>query len=143
VGLGVAVLRADEVFAGLGRRAAAEWIAPRTAAGEKVWFAGHWGFQWYAEKAGARCLTRTPPYPEEGDLAVSSLRAKGDAILWYPRRTRLGRIADDTPGGRVMSKELDAGFFSNGWGYLPWAWGDVVADELTLWRLDQQGPTLP
>ncbi len=141
--LGSAILRADAAFASLGRRAAAEWIAPHVAAGDRVWFAGHWGFQWYAERAGARSLTSTPPYPVEGDYAVSSKRAMGQDIDMYPRRTRLARLADDTPGGRVMTQELDAGFFSNGWGYMPWAWGDVVLDELILGRLDQSSPTLP
>jgi hypothetical protein len=141
--LGTAIVRVDAAFADLGRRAAAEWIAPHVAAGDRVWYAGHWGFQWYAKKAGARCLTSTPPYPEEGDYAVSSLRAMGRTIHMYPKRTRLARLADDTPGGRVMSKERNAGFFSNGIGYLPWVWSDVVLDEFILWRLDQSSPTLP
>jgi len=67
----------------------------------------------------------------------------GRAIDMYPRRTLLARLADDTPGGRLMSKDLVVGFFSDAWGFLPWAWGDDVVDELTLWRLDQSSPTLP
>jgi hypothetical protein len=68
---------------------------------------------------------------------VSSLRAKGQAIEWYPHRTRLASLVDRTPGGRIMCDELGAGFFANGSGYFPWVWGDVPLDELVLWRIDR------
>ena len=136
VALGVLILRADAAFAGLGRRAAAEMIAPQVAAGRNVWFAGHWGFQWYAEKAGARCLTITPPLPLHGDLAVSSLRSFGHTIHLYPERKLLATLEDGAPGGRIMSMNLGSGFYSNGWGYLPWAWGDEVLDSFSLWELE-------
>ena len=135
--LGIAILRTDTSFAGLARRAAVELIAPQVAAGNRVWFAGHWGFQWYAQKAGARAATLAPPSPAAGDLLVSSLRAKGQALDRYPYRTRLASLAEDTPGGRIMCDELGAGFFANGSGYLPWVWGRVPLDELVLWRIDR------
>jgi len=47
--LGVAIIRTDAAFADLGRRATQDFIVPNVAAGRTVWFAGHWGFQWYAE----------------------------------------------------------------------------------------------
>jgi hypothetical protein len=134
--LGVLVIRADAAFADLGRRAAAELIVPSVAAGHNVWFAGHWGFQWYAEKAGARCLTETPPLPLSGDLAVSSRNTFGYAIGFFPQRKLLATLEDTTPGGRIMSKKLGCGFFSNTWGYLPWAWGDDVLDRFDLWQLE-------
>ncbi|MEX2204985.1 MAG: hypothetical protein WEF50_02020 [Myxococcota bacterium] len=56
--LGLLLIRADAAFAELGRRAAAELIEPNVRAGWTVWFDGHWGCQWYAERAGARSLTR-------------------------------------------------------------------------------------
>ena len=133
--LGVLIVRADAAFAALGRRAAAELIAPNVAAGSNVWFAGHWGFQWYAEKAGARCLTTTTP-PRRGDLAVSSRNGLGQAIKFFPRRELLAALEESRPGGRIMSRKLGCGFFSNYWGYLPWAWGDDLLDRYDLWRLE-------
>ncbi len=131
--LGVLILRADATFAGLGRRAATEVIAPQVAAGRNVWFSGHWGFQWYAEQAGARCLTTTPPHPKPGDVAVSSLRAFGLSINEFPNRKLLQSLADATPGGRLMSTTHGAGFYSNGWGYLPWAWGTDEIERFDIW----------
>jgi hypothetical protein len=142
IALGIAILRADAAFAGLGRRAAAELIAPNVAAGHRVWFAGHWGFQWYAEKAGGRPLTLTAPHPVAGDLVVTSRNSEpGRAILAmlaerYPRKTHLARIEASEPGGRIMDRKLRAGFYSQDWGYLPWAWGRTVLDTFDLWRID-------
>jgi hypothetical protein len=141
VALGVGILRADAAFAGLGRRAAADLIAPNVASGHRVWFAGHWGFQWYAENAGGRILTLTPPYPVAGDLIVTSRNSEpGFAILQmlaerYPTVSHLTRIEDREAGGRIMNARLGAGFFSNGWGYLPWAWGDDPLDTFDLWQI--------
>jgi Dolichyl-phosphate-mannose-protein mannosyltransferase len=137
--LGLLIIRADAKFAELGRRAANELIAPQVAAGRNVWFAGHFGFQWYAEKAGARYLTMTPPLPLRGDLAVSSLNSMGFAknpIDLFPARKLLATLEDSTPGGRIMDKSLGSGFYSNHWGYLPWAWGDDVLDRFSLWQLE-------
>jgi hypothetical protein len=141
IALGVAILRAVAAFAGLGRRAAAELIAPNVAKGHRVWFAGHWGFQWYSEKAGGRILTRTPPYPAPGDLVVTSVECDpGTEIIEMLRHDfrgkHLARLEDASPGGRVMSHEIGAGFFSNAWGYLPWGWGTEPLDTFDLWRID-------
>jgi len=142
VGLGVAILRADEAFAGVGKRVAAELIAPRVATGQRVWFVGRWGFQWYAEKAGARPATLTPPYPSPGDaLVVSVASARSDEVLTmigmrYPRQTYLTHIEESSPGGRIMNRRLGAGFYSNFSGYWPWVWGDSVIDAFYVFQID-------
>ena len=134
--LGIAILRADSAFSGFGRTAASTLIAPAVAAGHRVWYVGHWGFQWYAEKAGARYFTITPPYPAIGDLVVSSLNSEPSLeVEEMDALTRLRRIEDRRPGGRVMSREAGAGFYSNTWGYLPWAWGDDIIDAFDLWMV--------
>jgi len=49
---------------GFSRVAAETLIAPAVKSGQRVWYVGHWGFQWYAEKQGrgtSRALRRTPP----------------------------------------------------------------------------------
>jgi len=135
--LGVAVLRADSEFAGLGRDAARTLIAPEVAAGRRVWYVGHWGFQWYAEEAGARFFPIHPPFPGQGDLVVACVNCEPhivpdemDALILL-RRTRHAE-----PGGRAMDKSSNAGFFSNSWGYLPWAWGRGTHEGFDVYRVD-------
>jgi len=134
--LGVLIVHADAAFADLGRRAATEFISAQTAKGERVWFAGHWGFQWYAERAGAKVLVQHGPGPRPGDLIVSSQNALGGIIDLFEPRTLVSVLADERPGGRIMSRQDGAGFYSNAWGYLPWTWSDSVLDRYTLWRMD-------
>jgi len=143
IALGVAILRADAAFAGLGRRAAAELVAPNVAAGRRVWFVGNWGFQWYAERAGGLTVSLAEPSPAAGDLLVTTEKTdvapalKQMLVARYRERTRLiATVADHSPGGRVMDPELGAGFFSNAWGNYPWAWGDDLLDAFELWRIE-------
>lgn len=133
---GLLLLRADASFAGLGRRAVEELVRPHVARGERVWFNVNWGFQWYAERAGARIVTTTPPRPREGDLLVSARETvTGIPLGAFPRRELVAVVTDSTPGGRIVSTTLGTGFYSNGWGFLPWAWGDGEIDRFELWRL--------
>lgn len=134
--LGLLIVNADAAFADLGRRAARELIAAQTAKGRTVWFAGHWGFQWYAERAGAKVLTQHGPGPRPGDLIVSSQNALGGIVEMFQPRALISVIAEDRPGGRIMNRQAGAGFYSNAWGYLPWVWSDAVLDRYTLWRMD-------
>jgi hypothetical protein len=133
--LGIAILRADASFAEVGRRGAAELIAPRVLSGQRVWFVGHWGFQWYAERAGARHVTVTPPYPEVGDfIAISRNCDKGvELVPMMLRDFRLSlvdKLSDPAPGGRIMTE--GAGFFTSRFGFLPWKWGVAPADEIMV-----------
>jgi hypothetical protein len=134
LGLGVAILRADAALAEVGRRATAELIEPRVAAGQRVWFVGHWGFQWYAENAGARPVTLTPPYPSRGDFLVVDLGGGTSTPLLdmmanrFPRMVQVGHVLDPEPGGRIMDGKLGVGFYSNAAGHLPWAWGTTPVD---------------
>jgi hypothetical protein len=139
--LGVAILRADAALAGLGRDAARALAAPQVAAGKRVWYVGHWGFQWYAEEAGARFLPPRPSLLAPGDLVVASLACDPQVKVESLGRPleRLARLELSGPGGRVMDRASGAGFYSNFWGYLPWSWGEGVAESVELWRVGAAG----
>lgn len=139
VALGGAILSADAAFAGLARRAVTELVEPHTRAGARVWFTPHWGFQWYAERAGAMPLSIEPPFPVPGDLVVNSRNtAKGAIAARFLLETYdlapIARIEDAAFGGRVMTE--GAGFFSSRTGYLPWTWGREPLDSISLWRIE-------
>jgi len=132
--LGLLIVEADARYADLGRRAAAELIAPRVAEGQRVWFAGHWGFQWYAERAGGRVVTQKPPYPGPGDAIVSGTNIHGCRLVrLFPARRLVTSLAERRPGGRVLTS--GAGFWSNAWGFLPWSWGNDVAEQFDVWQI--------
>jgi hypothetical protein len=133
--LGLLILSTDARFAGMGRQAAQELIAPMVARGEKVWFTGHWGFQWYAQRAGARCFEQDQP-PQPGDVVVASMASDlGRIIDLVPNRQSLGSITDEGPGGRTMSKAAGAGFFSDHWGLLPWSYSHHPHERFDAFRI--------
>jgi 4-amino-4-deoxy-L-arabinose transferase-like glycosyltransferase len=132
--LGLLILQADARLAAVGREAAARLIAPQVAAGKTVWYAGSWGFHWYAEAAGARPLGADPDGPRPGDYIVySAYRAAAVGDEHYGRR--VDSVVDSGPGGRVMDRSAGAGFYTEGYGYLPWSWGTGEVDHYELWRI--------
>jgi hypothetical protein len=130
----VVLLRADLDFADYARRAAAELIAPRVAAGEKVWFGGEWGFYWYAEKAGATVANPDVAGPLPGELLAVGLMEGGDVMLkHFPDREMVDSRSYDSPHGRTMG--YGAGLYSNRYGLLPWRWNPRATNTYELWRI--------
>ena len=69
-------------------------------------------------------------------LVVSSTADESSALSYFPRRTLIQRRMYSTAGGRVMSKPDQAGFYSNVWGFLPWAWGTGEVNRFEVWRIE-------
>jgi hypothetical protein len=135
--LGLLILTADARMAGSARTAAARLIRPRVESGQRVWFAGHWGFHWYAEEAGAMALTVHPPFPSRGDIVVSSSVDRPVGLLAVLPRTLIESWGSSEPSGQVMSRPANAGFFSDLWGLLPWSWGPPDGSGFHVWRVTQ------
>jgi hypothetical protein len=131
--LGFLILLADAHMTGTARRAAAQLIRPRVQAGERVWFAGHWGFHWYAEAAGAVPLSVDPPFPSPGDLVVSSNVSRPAGLLPLVPRALIESWESSEPTGQVMSRH--AGFYSDLWGLLPWWWEPPLGPGFQVWRV--------
>jgi hypothetical protein len=133
-GFSLLLLKADADFAEYGRRAAAELIAPRVAAGEKVWYGGQWGFYWYAQEAGARISKPGEPGPNPGELlAVGLLEGGGATLNRFPNRELIDSRSYDSPHGRTMG--FGAGLYSNSYGYVPWRWKPAAKNVYELWRI--------
>lgn len=140
--LSVLIMLADAEFADVGRRAARELIAPRVRAGQRVWYGGGWGFQWYAMQAGATVLASTPPYPEPGDLIVTSGVSPGarlsaalaDSLTSRRVRSRFGRI---------LSPADHAAFYAPELGVLPWTWHNGQIEDVKVWRVRGTGAGPP
>jgi 4-amino-4-deoxy-L-arabinose transferase-like glycosyltransferase len=103
-----------------------------------VWFAGHWGFQYYMQANGA--------HPVDIGNFSSSFHA-GDFVALPKNNTNLFEIAPQFVTSRevievamprraaTMCPELGAGFYSSVWGPLPFALGPVTPERYTLLRL--------
>jgi hypothetical protein len=135
--LGLMILLGIRDLALTQRRAVAELIDPAIKQGERVWFAGHWGFQWYAEAAGASPVTIEPPLPQSGDtVIVSEIDFPRFAREWTGRRVLRRVCYASSSVGRVMDFEARLGFFSSPYGYLPWKWGSRESNCFEVWRIE-------
>lgn len=138
----ILVAQADQALACTGRRAAGELAAIASAKSPRVWFQGHWGFQYYAEQHGLQPVdylrTRLSPgdrilVPEKStnvfQLPVEAVRIESTA-----RYEPLSWLA-------TMDSAVGAGFYSDTWGPLPFAIGSVPARSyLVLVAVEAAGP---
>jgi hypothetical protein len=136
--LGVMLLNADAVFAGLARQAVVEGVAPQIQAGHQVWYAGQWALTFYAEQAGASCLSTYPPYPQRGDVIVAGeFEGGAELVARFGLNLRLLRTFQSSdPGMRIMNHAAHAGFYNNYYGYLPWAWSGEPVNTYYLWSVE-------
>lgn len=135
--LGLLILSGIADLAKTQRRAVAEMIEPRVKLGEHVWFAGHWGFQWYAELAGATPLTVELPSPRPGEtIVVSKIDLAYITRTWTNRQVLQSFCYPSSRLGRVMDYRGRAGFFSSPFGYLPWIWGSGAPGCFEVWRAE-------
>jgi len=142
VGLGVSALVALVVTAGDVAMANAQRVAverieqQRAGADRTIWFQGHWGFQYYMEKQGGRAADVLTARPRDGDLMVlpgNNTRVVG--IL--PEAVASSEWVEvEVPAvASTMHKERGAGFYSSGYGPLPFTFGPVPKERYEVCRL--------
>ena len=131
---GSMVLHTDAQFAEMGREAAARLIAPRVAAGQRVWVSSQWGLYWYAQKAGAQVLGNDD-VPGPGDYLVRGhMEGYSGTLKRLPPAVEVETFTVGGAGGRTMSTKAGAGLYSNAYGDLMWAWGTGEWNHYELWR---------
>jgi len=124
----------------------AEWahgyrrIAREIAAaneGKRIWFVGHWGFQHYATASGLVPYSPRDDELDPGDLLVVPLNAARQSVpeSVMDHVTVLERISV-VPVLQVRTMGGDGGFYSTGWGPLPWGWSREPADVVVVTRYD-------
>jgi 4-amino-4-deoxy-L-arabinose transferase-like glycosyltransferase len=128
------VARADFQLANSSRAAAASLMHGLAAVTSTVKFEGHWGFQYYMEKYGASPLDKfeTQYFPNEAivvplhnsyifplpqDLVAPAFKYQRSTTTWP---TTMG---------------YGAGFYSDGWGPLPFAFCTVPPEQYLVFRV--------
>lgn len=116
----------DYRLAGAARAAAALPFDRIVPGHGTVWFAGHWGFQYYMEQTGAKPLTKGETTVATGDVIVAPYR---NADVFIPPAEIIDPKGNQTlpVSGWVTTMEsfLGAGFYTDNFGPLPFAFGEV------------------
>jgi 4-amino-4-deoxy-L-arabinose transferase-like glycosyltransferase len=105
----------------------------------RLWFQGHWGFQYYMEKDGATALDLQHIQLTQGDyIAMPS----GNSNV-YPLKEPVTELETFSapPFGclTTMDKQTGAGFYASLWGPLPFAFGSVTPQSVTVFAYDPTG----
>ncbi|HEX6852309.1 MAG TPA: glycosyltransferase family 39 protein [Candidatus Polarisedimenticolaceae bacterium] len=127
---------ADYALAGSARTAARSLVREPNGTSNAFAFQGHWGFQYYMQELGARPLDRDEPRYHADEAVVVPV---GNSYLFpVPAERRVSRVVHafrTLPGLTTMSARLGAGFYSDGWGPLPFAFGRIPAEEYVVYRM--------
>jgi 4-amino-4-deoxy-L-arabinose transferase-like glycosyltransferase len=143
--LSMLVAWADLRAASTARDEAIAAAAAGRAAGAKVWFEGHWGFQYYCEQRGLSAVDFLHSEAKPGELLV--LPETNTNVFGPPtkllRRLELRSFEQDLPL-TTMSLRRGAGFYSTAFGPLPFSFGSVPPERLQIFQILQQlGPRQP
>ncbi len=131
---------ADYEFAGVYRKAAGELVRDYQREGNTVWFTGEWGFRYYLEREGARLMRRDEISARPGDIIIKPYLASPWVTVYDgPPGTVLleQRLVETRHPLRLLDFSSHAGFYSTGWGLLPfslsagepWEWFNVFRVE--------------
>ncbi len=127
--LSLIVLRGDVQIANSQRAAAEQFLTAYGKGAGNLHFQGHWGFQWYMEQGGAIAMDKENGRFRPGDRLISPLN---NSINAEPRRDAPNLEVRLIPGASVattVNTVLRAGFYSDVFGPLPFAFG-IVPDDI-------------
>jgi hypothetical protein len=134
---------ADYSLANIPRKAAREIMARYTAQGRTIWFQGHWGWQYYLEKYGAKALDLHLQMPKPGDLILfSSCNTNVEPLPAHLANYYATLSYRPFPFASIMDGNMRAGFYSSIWGQLPFAFGPTppVSFDIAAVANKGQGP---
>ena len=141
--LSLSLAAVDFRYAGAQKAFAAQ--VERDHSGKTLWFTGSWGLRHYLEKAGARPVRNASGAWDEvgpGDVVVFSrvnANRPTPANVFLEGRLQAARVDSRVPlrlmsgwGAPAAASGSQAGFYSNGWGFLPFALSLEPVDEFLI-----------
>jgi 4-amino-4-deoxy-L-arabinose transferase-like glycosyltransferase len=141
---GLALSRADLEFAEIYPRAAAEFS--RVAGALKSYSVGEWGFRYYLGRLGAQPLPADTSHVRGGSFLVIPKLAQPNEIpanlgsISMPVHEKSYRPA--TPL-RVLDWQTPAGFYSTGWGLIPFSFSWKDLEEVRILQVSFMAEQLP
>jgi hypothetical protein len=136
--LALVVTYADACMANANRTAARQLVADWTPPTNRpLWFEGHWGFQYYAQAAGARSWDFEVAAGKTGDILVIPFN---NCITASPDSFARQIEVLDVPGNpwlATMYAGVGAGYYACGWDWrpLPFAFTEVPPERYLVFRL--------
>lgn len=142
--LALLAARADFQFATAVRQSARQVWAGYGHTTRPLWFEGHWGFQYYMEALGASALDLKRSVVDPGDhLAIP--RNNSNVLFPDPQKVVM-RETLTFPGPSLLAtcnETMGAGFYASLWGPLPFAFGHVPPESVSVYDFRPLAPLPP
>ncbi len=109
------------------------------APNSKIWFEGHWGFQYYMETSGGKAFDVERSKLNSGDIVIVPLN--NTSLYRLPEQyfalsdslSAVGEISWLT----CMNNGASAGFYSDFWGPMPFVFGHVPPEKYYVYVVKQ------
>jgi 4-amino-4-deoxy-L-arabinose transferase-like glycosyltransferase len=141
--LAVAVAFVDDGLARANRFVADRWAAgPPPVPGvrtPRVWFGGHWGFQYYMQLRGASPIDDVSAHYTPGDWVILPANAYGGSPLTH--LDLIDRVDVDTSWLATMSYTMGAGFYFSSGDRLPFVVGPMPPETFSIGRVRPEPAT--
>jgi len=133
--LSLLAARADFQLASTARNSAEQICAKYAASPGRVWFEGHWGFQYYMQSCGAWPLDFRSPVAAAGDILIIPSENSNLRLPEAKKATLLEVFNMPAyPWFATHNRAIGAGFYSSGWGPLPFAFGHVPPENVFVYE---------
>jgi hypothetical protein len=134
--LALLVERSDFLLAVAVRQTAQDVCANCKSPNRTLWFQGHWGFQYYMQDGGAYPFDMKHSFLKPGDNFALPANNTINSILQtnLPRMVLRGTLV--APGPYLLTtcnQETGAGFYSSVLGPLPFAFGRVPPESVSVY----------
>jgi hypothetical protein len=106
-------------------------------------FQGHWGFQYYMQSFGSRPIDLDNPDSSSPVMAIPENNTS--TLVVPPAFVASKRVVAFKAGAGIstMSVPMGAGFYSDIWGPLPYAFGSVPDERYAIIRLRESDEPPP
>lgn len=131
--LTIALGLSDRVWANFYREKAA--LIRKDLPNANIYFTGHWGWQWYAKKAGMVQLESFNPQVKPGDYLVypHGIDQQRLDLIAFPLRPRAKYIGK--PSIFSFFKTDQGRFYSSNWNVLPWTVSKRPFDQIDVYKV--------
>jgi len=134
--LSFASAQADFQMANVTRITAGQFCTKFATLPGRVWFEGHWGFQYYMQSFGAWPLDANASKLQAGDFLIIPEQNSSSPLPTGGKLTCLETVeAPRLAWFATMDPAIGAGFYSSLWGPLPIAFGRTTPEKYIIYGL--------
>jgi hypothetical protein len=101
----------------------------------KVWFTGHWGFEYYMQIRGAVPLNRVAPECKAGDILIVPLNNYGVPPASLQRTTLSLLSVDKYPWMSLLNETQGAEFYFSNGDQLPFVFGPMPPEAYAVFQV--------